>query len=126
VKPEWENAATDGDSSALAAQLASGAPVDALDRHGQSALMLAAVRGHLAAVRVLVEAGADLDRTAKYGLSALMLAVVNRHEPVARLLAAAGADLSVRGSGPPGFSGKTAAQLAREAGLDVLASALSS
>jgi len=70
---------------------------------------------------VLVRAGADLDRTAKFGLSALMLAVVNHHEPVATALAAAGADLRLAGSGAPGFAGRTAAQLARDRGLEELA-----
>lgn len=122
---EWERSARSGDADALSAQLAAGARVDALDRHGQTALMLAAAGGHLSAVRVLVGAGADLDRTAKYRLSALMLAVVNRHEAVARELAGAGADLRLVGSGAPGFAGRSAADLARDAGLSSLARELS-
>jgi len=114
VTREWERSARSGDADALSAQLAAGARVDALDRHGQTALMLAAAGGHLSAVRVLVGAGADLDRTAKYRLSALMLAVVNRHEAVARELAGAG-----------GFAGRSAADLARDAGLSSLARELS-
>jgi len=121
MKTEWEQAAKRGDAPSLAAMVAAGADVDALDRFGQSALMLAAQRGHLEAVRVLVRAGADLDRTAKFGLSALMLAVVNHHEPIATALAAAGADLRLAGSGAPGFAGRTAAQLARDRGLEELA-----
>jgi len=122
---DWEQAARDGDSVSLTDQIAAGAHVDALDRHGQSALMLAARSGHLDAVRVLVDAGAHLDRTAKFGLSALMLAVVNGHEEIARLLCAVGADRSITGTGAPGFHGKTAADLARASGLDQLASELS-
>jgi ankyrin repeat protein len=91
--------------------------VNALDRYGQTALMLAAVGGHLPAVRSLVEAGADLDHRAKFGLTATMLAVVNEHVEVARVLASAGADLAVKGTGAPGFAGKTAADLARERGF---------
>ena len=86
--------------------------------------MLAAVAGHLEAVEVLLAAGANTDVTAKFGLSAAMLAVVNRHQSVARALAAAGADLSLRGSGAPGFAGKTAADLARDHGLADLAEQL--
>jgi ankyrin repeat protein len=82
--------------------------------------MLAAVGGHLPAVRLLVGAGADLDRRAKFGLTAVMLAVVNEHIQVACVLAAAGADLAVRGSGAPGFEGKTAGDLARERGMHEL------
>jgi ankyrin repeat protein len=88
--------------------------------------MLAAVRGHLPAVRFLVEAGADLDRRAKFGLTATMLAVVNEHIQVASVLASAGADLAVRGSGAPGFAGKTVADLARERGYDELVALLES
>ena len=54
MKPEWERASKDGDATTLAALIATGADVDALDRFGQSALMLAAQRGHLEAVHVLI------------------------------------------------------------------------
>jgi len=124
MTPEWECAAREGDVATLSSHLAAGADVDALDRHGQSALMLAALGGHLGAVQLLIRAGAALDTTAKYRLSALMLAVLRGHEPVARALAAAGADLRLTGSGAPGFAGKTAAQLASERGLHSLAEAL--
>ena len=100
--------------------------MNALDRYGQTALMLAAVADHLPVVRALVEGGADLDRSAKFGLTATMLAVVNGHVQVAEVLASAGADLSVKGSGAPGFAGKTAADLASERGLHELAALLRS
>jgi ankyrin repeat protein len=74
--------------------------------------MLAAHHGYREMVETLVEGGADLNVTAKYNLSALMLAVTAGHAAVARLLARAGADLRVRGSGAPGFAGKTAHDLA--------------
>ncbi len=121
MTPEWENAALDGDLSALSAQLAAGADVNALDRYGQSALMLAARAGHIEAVQFLIRANAALDITAKFHLSATMLAIVNGHESVARAIAAAGADLSLTGSGAPGFAEKTASQLAMDRGLESLA-----
>jgi ankyrin repeat protein len=124
VTREWEQAARRGNADALHSQIEAGTTVDALDRFGQSAVMLAAVGGHLEAVQVLIGAGADLDVTAKFGLSATMLAVVNGHTSVARTLAAAGADLSITGSGAPGFAGKTAAALARDRGLEELAAEL--
>jgi ankyrin repeat protein len=123
---EWEESARRGDAAALAAQLEAGSDVDSLDRHGQSALMIAARHGHPQAIRVLIRAGADLDITAKYGLSATMLAVVNHHTDVARTLAKAGADLSLVGTGAPGFSGKTAAQIALDVGEIELARVLAS
>jgi ankyrin repeat protein len=124
VDSEWERAARAGDAAFLAERIAAGSPVDALDRHGQTGLMLAARHGRLEAVRVLILAGAALDVTAKFGLSATMLAVLNQHEEVARALAAAGADLRLVGSGAPGFAGKTAAQLAADRKLGDLANAL--
>ena len=95
--------------------------VDARDRHGQTALMRAARQGDREAVETLIGSGADLNVTAKYTLTALMLAVVAGHEDIARLLASAGADLSIRGTGAPGFFGKTAADLAAARGLADLA-----
>jgi len=94
--------------------LESGADVDARDRYGQTALMLAARNGHLASVRVLLEHGAELDSTAKYHLSALMLAVINAHLEIVQLLLDAGADPRIEGSGAPGFAGKTALQIAED------------
>jgi hypothetical protein len=83
------------------------------------------VRGHLEAVEALIAAGANLDITAKFGLSATMLAAVNGHVAVARRLATAGADLRIRGRGAPGVFGKTAADLALDAGFTELAEELS-
>jgi uncharacterized protein len=125
VTPEWERAAREGDAAALGMQISAGVDVNMLDRYGQSAVMLAALGGHLEAIEVLIRAGADLDITAKFGLSATMLAVINGHESVARALANAGVDLGLVGSGAPGFAGKTAAQLALDRGLEALASELS-
>ena len=108
----WERAVRRGDVQAVRELLRSGADVDARDRHGQTALMLAAHRGHAEIAVLLVEAGADLNVTAKYNLTALMLAIVAGHAAVARALITAGADLDVRGTGAPGFAGKTAYDLA--------------
>ena len=60
----------------------------------------------------LVDHGAALDHTAKYGLSALMLAVIGVRADVVRTLTAAGANLCLRGTGAPGFTAKTALDLA--------------
>ena len=82
--------------------------------------MLAAHRGQQALLEVLIENGADLNVTAKYHLSALMLAVVAGHTEIARRLAQAGADRDIRGTGAPGFAGKTAYDLAVERDLKEL------
>ena len=113
----WEDAVRRGDLPFVLDLLRRGADVDARDRHGQTALMLAAHAGHREVAEALIGHRANLNIKAKFGLSALMLAVVAGHEEVARLLARAGADLSLRGAGAPGFAGKTAHDLALERGM---------
>ena len=92
----WEDAIKDADIQTVLQLLGQGQDVDALDRHGQAALMLAAHAGHREVVEELIAHRAGLDITAKFGLSALMLAIVAGHQEIARLLAQAGADLSLR------------------------------
>lgn len=124
MDPDFQEAALDGDAGMLRAMLEIGAPVDALDRYGQTALMLAARGGHVDAVRALVYAGAFLDHTAKHDLSALMLAAIGGHEEVVEVLLRAGADTGLRGTGAPGFAGKTALDIAEELGRDEVAAQL--
>ena len=120
----WEDAVNRGDVQDVRNLLDQGADVDARNRHGQTALMLAAHAGHREVVSVLIAHRANLNMTAKYGLSALMLALVARQVEVARLLADAGTDLSLRGTGVPGFTGKTAYDLAVERDMQELSAAL--
>ncbi len=54
-------AARRGDVGAVQALLAQGAPVNAANSHGSTALLLAADKGQDAVARLLVERGADLD-----------------------------------------------------------------
>lgn len=121
MKTKWRDAALSGDRQSLETFLADGGDIDAKDKFGQTALMLAARHGHAVAVDFLIGAGANLNVTAKYGLSAIMLAVVNHHDAIARSLAHAGADLTLRGTGAPGFFDKTAADLASDNGQTALA-----
>jgi ankyrin repeat protein len=117
MNADWEDAIKRANVQLVLDLLGRGADVNALDRYGQTALMRAAHAGHRELVETLIAQGADLNITAKHGLSALMLAVIAEHAEIARLLAKAGADLSLRGSGAPGFAGKTAADLAGERGM---------
>jgi uncharacterized protein len=120
----WEGAINRGDVQDICDLLDRGADVDARDRHGQTALMLAAHAGHREVVEALIARRANVNGTAKYGLSALMLALVAGHEEVARILADAGTNLLLRGTGAPGFAGKTAYDLAVERDMRELSSAL--
>ena len=117
----WEDAVRRGNAETLRHLLSRGLDPDARDRHGQTGLMLAAHAGHLASVRLLIDHRANLDVTAKFGLSALMLAVVAGHKEIAQALARAGADRTLRGTGAPGFAGKSAADLAAARGWSDLA-----
>lgn len=120
----WENAIRQGDPVQVYDLIAAGVDVNAKDKHGQTAIMLASRSGHTDVVQLLVDAHAELDVTAKYNLSALMLAVINHHDPIVRILVDAGADLNLRGSGAPGFHRKTAAELANDSGQENLAAYL--
>jgi ankyrin repeat protein len=120
LETAWEGAVTRGDVETVRQRLRAGADVNARDRHGQTALMLAAHRGYRDMVETLVEGGADLNVTGKYNLSALMLAITAGHVEVARVLARAGADLRIKGAGAPGFARKTAHDLAVGLGMDDL------
>ncbi len=113
----WEDAIKRGDVLIVRDLLKEGSDVDARDRYGQTALMLAAHAGYRQVVEILIAHQANLNITAKFGLSALMLAIIAGHVEVASLLAKAGADLSLRGTGAPGFADKTAFDLALERGM---------
>ncbi len=113
MKTDWQQAVGNGDASLCQQLIEAGADINARDRYGQTAVMIAARQGFTELVRLLVDNGAELDHTAKYKLSALMLAVVNDHAAIVRLLLEAGARTDLRGSGAPGFHGRTALDLAR-------------
>lgn len=124
MNADWEDAIKRGDVPTVRELLERGVDVDARDRYGQTALMLAAHAGHREVVETLIAHRADLNVTAKFGLSALMLAIVAGHPEIARLLTNAGADLSLRGTGAPGFVDKTAYDLAVGRGMLEVAAVL--
>ena len=81
-------AALSGSLDAARKALADGAPVDATNAAGQTALMLAARRGDEALVRLLLAAGADRARTDPSGRTAAALARQQGHAALAPLLSA--------------------------------------
>jgi ankyrin repeat protein len=120
MTPEWKAAVNGQDTARLEELLETGSDINARDEHGQTALMIAARDGRTGTVRWLVEHGADLNHTAKFHLSALMLAVINGRDAIVGILVDAGADRSIRGSGAPGFAGKTALDIATEGSRTIM------
>ena len=105
---DMEAAVGVGDLKAL---LASGAPVDARDGQGRTALMLAARDGRLAAVRLLLDSGADPRAVDATGATALHHAIGSLSASTAGALVAAGADAQAVDS-----VGRSAAGLVRGLG----------
>ena len=82
------DAAAAGQLEAVRQALADGAPVNAANAAGQTALMLAARRGDEALVRLLLAHGADRARTDPAGRTAADLARQQGHAALAPLLSA--------------------------------------
>lgn len=122
----WENAIKRGDAHTVRDLIERGMDVNARDRYGQTALILAAHAGHREIVETLMAHRADLNVTAKFGLSALMLAIIAGHADIALLLAKSGADLLLQATGTSGFTGKTAYDLAVERDMLELSTELKS
>ena len=86
-------AAGAGDLAKVDALLASGVPVDAPARYGQTPLYFAAEKGHLAVAQRLVERGANVNAKDRFfGASVLGMALGNGHLELARYLLAHGAE----------------------------------
>lgn len=94
----WHEAVRSGDVDRVRAALHAGADIDALDEHGQTALMNAVYWGNFDIARLLIEASAKLNHTAKLHLTALFLAVIGNRPQFVQLLVDAGADRNIRGS----------------------------
>ena len=80
-----------GDLKTLVALLGQGSPPDVRDSCDWTPLMKAALNGHGAAVDQLLAAGATVDAEDKGGYTAMMLAASNNHAPVVERLLNEGA-----------------------------------
>ena len=108
-------AAQDGDREAVAELLAAGAPVDAPNRYGATALFFAADRGQVEIVELLLAAGADPDREDRfYRMTALSRAQASDRREVVLLLLRRGA----------AGAGDALRRAAGEGDLEVLAAAV--
>jgi len=70
--------------------------VNAVDRHGHTALMQAAKSGDIEQVRDLLRRGASVAMTSEKGKTALHYAAANGHVEIVKLLIEAGADVNLR------------------------------
>ncbi len=96
--------------------LKKGADVNASNKYGDTALMVAAYNGHLEVVKYLAQNGADVNAKVSYGGTALMKAVIGEHLDVVKYLAECGADLDVKDG-----AGRTALMMVANWGkLDVV------
>jgi len=86
------NFARQGDTEALTAYIAAGAPANLTNDKGDSLLMLAAYHGHAETVRTLLIQGADPNRVNDRGQSPLAGAVFKGYREVVEILVAGGAD----------------------------------
>jgi hypothetical protein len=93
-------AAGRGDAPAVRALLERGAPFDALDDQGATALVRAAYGNHLDAAALLVQAGADVDLADDSRQSAYLIATseVGDDLRLLELTLAAGADINAKDS----------------------------
>lgn len=80
------NAARSADTATLRSCLSSGADVNAVDRFGQTSLVIAAAKGSAEAVALLLTAGGDASRRNGMGLTARDCAAERGHAAVLRLL----------------------------------------
>lgn len=110
-----------GSIGSVRALLAAGAEVETVARNPMAIrpLHAAAAGRHLEICRLLVERGADVNAVQRDSFTPLQEAAQNGDEPLVELLLGAGADRSARTDG-----GKTAADLAQEAGHPALAARL--
>jgi len=87
-------AARHGQAEAARLLLQAGASVEAVDRDGASALLLACEAGHLEIVRLLLEASAAVDQADEDGTTPLHMACEEGNLEVTRLLLEVGAEVN--------------------------------
>lgn len=89
-------AAERGDAKAIAELIKSGAPVNAADGAGQTALLLAVAGGHTAAAKALIDAGADINAQARNQDTPWLLAGARGRAEILSLMLPRGPDYKIR------------------------------
>ena len=102
---DFIHAVRNGETQTVQRLIAQGANINAAEKYGQTALMIAAELGHTEIARLLVEQGANIHPVSNYyGYTALLWAARGGHADILRLLIAHGA--SVNASSDEPFSSK--------------------
>jgi RNA polymerase primary sigma factor len=86
LDPLLRMAALQGVAPAVRLQIDKGAPIEARDRDGRTALLLAALRGHGQVCSMLMKAGADPRKADNYGSNAIDLAIQHGFRELAEQL----------------------------------------
>lgn len=106
------NAAASGDVATVKKQISAGADINVKSYRGETAVMLAAMKGHTKVVEVLVEAGVDINDQNVYGRhTPLILAALKGHLDTVEALIDSGANKSLKNQ-----FGKTAEDAANDLG----------
>jgi len=98
LQKELAEAAAIGDCARVSAAIDAGAPLEAVDEYGQSALFLAACAGQAATIQLLARAKADVNRRANGGSTPCASAAARKHSDAFQVLVDAGADAEAFGS----------------------------
>lgn len=112
----WHDAVRSGDVNRVRKALDEGTDINALDEHGQTALMNAVYWGNNDIAKLLIERGAELNHTAKFRLTALYLAVIGKRTELVQALVDAGADTTLQGSA--GDFDRTPLEYAQQKGVE--------
>jgi len=90
------DAVKSGDRETVAISIKEGFNVNAKDKDGYTALLIAAEKGDLEMAQLLVEKGADVNAKDKDGYTALMYVAYAGNLEIAKILIKNGADVNVR------------------------------
>ena len=90
------DAVKSGDKEAVAMSIKEGFNVNAKDKDGYPALLIAAEKGDLEMAHLLVDKGADVNAKDKDGYTALMYVAYAGNLEIAKILIKNGADVNVR------------------------------
>jgi ankyrin repeat protein len=90
------DAVKSGDKEAVAMSIKEGFNINAKDKDGYAALLIAAEKGDPDMVRLLIEKGADVNAKDKDGYTALMYVAYTGNIEIAKILIKNGADVNVR------------------------------